>query len=129
MTDVRGSLIECWTASSPIIFDSCPRIRGLSVDGVKYLIVCRGRCPRAIGVFDQIGVAEYGMLLSEKDSIVYPKGLAPELRDFRFPRNVHRVPDYAGATADEREQRIAEIIEIAVSNGYTHIFAGYGIMA
>jgi acetyl/propionyl-CoA carboxylase alpha subunit len=105
-------------------------IRSLSVESVKCLIVCRGPVRReAIGVFDQIGIAEYGMLLSEKDSIVYPKGLAPELRDFRYPRNVHRVPDYAGATAEERERRIAEIIEIAVSNGYTHIFAGYGFMA
>jgi len=80
-------------------------------------------------VFDLIGVKEYGILLSEKDSIVYPKALAPELRNFRFPENVHRVPDYMGAGKEEKEQRIKQIISIAKDNGYTHLFAGYGFMA
>ncbi len=46
------------------------------------------------------------MLLSEKDSIVFPRALSPELRIMN-PRFVHPVPDYTGATKEEREQRIA----------------------
>ena len=102
----------------------------MSLEPVKCLIVCRGPVRKeAIDVFERVGVREYGMLLSEKDSIVYPKCLAPELRDFRFPRNVHRVAEYAGQTAEERQTRIREIIDIAVSHGYSHVFAGYGFMA
>jgi acetyl/propionyl-CoA carboxylase alpha subunit len=105
-------------------------IQSFSVQAIKVLIVCRGPVRKeAIDVFDAMGIAEYGMLLSEKDSIVYPKCLAPELRDFKFPRNVHRVPEYMGMTAEERPRRIQEIIEIAKTNKYTHIFAGYGFMA
>jgi acetyl/propionyl-CoA carboxylase alpha subunit len=105
-------------------------VRSLSLETVKCLIVCRGPVRKeAIDVFEEVGVREYGMLLSEKDSIVYPKCLAPELRGFRFPRNVHRVADYAGHTAEERQTRIREIIDIAASNGYSHLFAGYGFMA
>jgi acetyl/propionyl-CoA carboxylase alpha subunit len=69
------------------------------------------------------------MLLSEKDSVVYPRCLAPELRSFRFPHNVHRVPDYTGAGQEQKQRRIAEIVAIAVDHGYTHVFAGYGFMA
>src|SRR5262245_48994137 len=69
------------------------------------------------------------MLLSEKDSVVYARCLAPELRHLRFPHNVHRVPDYMGSGQEEKQARIREIVEIAKSNGYTHVFAGYGFMA
>jgi acetyl/propionyl-CoA carboxylase alpha subunit len=109
---------------------SSPYLRSLSLQGIKCLIVCRGPVRKeAMDVFDQMGIREYGILLSEKDSVVYPKCLAPELRRFRFPDNVHRVPDYMGSGQEEKTKRIAEIIEIARSNGYTHIFAGYGFMA
>lgn len=105
-------------------------IRSFSVESIKCLIVCRGPVRKeTMDVFDSIGVKEYGILLSEKDSIVYPKALAPELRNFRFPENIHRVPDYMGAGKEEKEQRIRQIIGIAKDNGYTHIFAGYGFMA
>ncbi|MCZ8342027.1 MAG: biotin carboxylase [Leptospira sp.] len=105
-------------------------IRSFSVESIKCLIVCRGPVRKeTMDVFDAIGVKEYGILLSEKDSIVYPKALAPELRNFRFPENVHRVPDYMGAGKEEKEERIKQIIGIAKNNGYTHIFAGYGFMA
>ena len=77
----------------------------------------------------EIGAREYGMLLSEKDSVVYPRCLAPELRDLDFPNNVHRVADYMGVGQEEKLERIAEIIDLAEANGYTHIFAGYGFMA
>lgn len=105
-------------------------IRSFTVESIKCLIVCRGPVRKeTMDVFDAIGVKEYGILLSEKDSIVYPKALAPELRNFRFPENIHRVPDYMGAGKEEKEQRIHQIIGIAKDNGYTHIFAGYGFMA
>ena len=105
-------------------------VRSFDVTDVKCLVVCRGPIRKeAFDVFDEIGVREYGMLLSEKDSVVYPRCLAPELRDMRFPANVHRVADYMGVGQEEKLERIAEIIEIAESHGYTHVFAGYGFMA
>jgi acetyl/propionyl-CoA carboxylase alpha subunit len=104
--------------------------RSFSLGSVKCLIVCRGPVRKeAIDVFDEVGVKEYGMLLSEKDSIVYPRCLAPELRGFRFPENVHRVPDYMGSGQEEKTARIREIVQIAKDNAYTHVFAGYGFMA
>ena len=105
-------------------------LRSLSLQSIKCLIVCRGPVRKeAMDVFDQMGIREYGILLSEKDSVVYPKCLAPELRRFRFPDNVHRIPDYMGSGQEEKTKRIGEIIAIAKDNGYTHIFAGYGFMA
>ena len=47
-----------------------------------------------------------GFCCQEKDSIVYRGALAPELRVLTDPGRVHRVPDYSGATKEEREQRI-----------------------
>ena len=56
-------------------------IRSFDVSHVKCLVVCRGPVRKeAFDVFDEIGIREYGMLLSEKDSVVYPRCLAPELR-------------------------------------------------
>jgi len=105
-------------------------LRSFELNDIKCLVVCRGPVRKeAFDIFDAIGIREYGMLLSEKDSVVYPRCLAPELRDLRFPANVHRVPDYMGVGQEEKLARIAEIIEIAESNGYSHIFAGYGFMA
>lgn len=105
-------------------------VRSFDVTNVKCLVVCRGPVRKeAFDVFDEIGVREYGMLLSEKDSVVYPRCLAPELRDLRFPGNVHRVADYMGVGQEEKLERIHEIIAIGETNGYTHIFAGYGFMA
>ncbi len=107
-----------------------PWLRSFSLDGLKVLVVCRGPVRlEAFQVFDEIGVREYGMLLSEKDSVVYPRCLAPELRSFRFPHNVHRVQDYTGAGQEQKKKSIREIVAIAVDHGYTHVFAGYGFMA
>ncbi len=104
--------------------------RSFDVSDVKCLVVCRGPIRKeAFDVFTEIGVREFGMLLSEKDSVVYPRCLAPELRDLAFPANVHRVEDYMGSGQEEKLERIAEIVAIAEQNGYTHIFAGYGFMA
>ena len=105
-------------------------LRSFSLAALKVLVVCRGPVRlEAFQVFDQIGVREYGMLLSEKDSVVYPRCLAPELRSFKYPNNVHRVQDYAGAGQEQKQKRIREIVAIARDHGYTHIFAGYGFMA
>lgn len=105
-------------------------VRSFKISDLKILVVCRGPVRlEAFQVFDEIGVREYGMLLSEKDSIVYPRCLAPELRSLRWPDNVHRIPDYMGAGQTERIERIGDIVRIAKTNGYTHVFAGYGFMA
>ena len=107
-----------------------PWLRSFALDAMKILVVCRGPVRKeAFDIFDEIGVREYGMLLSEKDSVVYPRCLAPELRSFRFPANVHRVRDYTGAGQEEKQERIREIVSIGVEHGYTHMFAGYGFLA
>ena len=99
-------------------------------DHLKPLIICRGPIRKeAMDVFAEMGIDGYGILLSEKDSIVYRGALAPELRVLTDPSRVHRVPDYSGATKEEREQRIDDIIDIAHRHGYNAIFAGYGFMA
>lgn len=104
--------------------------RSFACDDLKPLIVCRGPIRKeAIDVYEEMGITHYGILLSEKDSIVYPKALAPELRKLTDSRRVHRVPDYTGASKEERVERIHQIISIARDNGYNAIFAGYGFMA
>ncbi|MFM8409286.1 MAG: biotin carboxylase N-terminal domain-containing protein, partial [Alphaproteobacteria bacterium] len=64
----------------------------------------------------------------EKDSIVFSRALAPELR-IMDPARVHAVPDYSGATKEERLARIADIVRICRENDYGYVFAGYGFMA
>ena len=97
---------------------------------LKPLIICRGPIRKeAMDVFAEMGISGFGILLSEKDSIVYRGALAPELRVLTDPDRIHRVPDYSGATKEEREQRIADIIAIARAHDYNAIFAGYGFMA
>ena len=56
--------------------------------------------------------------------------LAPELR-WIGKRNgkVHHVADYMGASREEKELRIEEILGICSRHSYTHLFAGYGFMA
>jgi acetyl/propionyl-CoA carboxylase alpha subunit len=97
---------------------------------LRPLIICRGPIRKeAMDVFEEMGITGYGILLSEKDSIVYRNALAPELRQLTDPDRVHRVPDYTGANKEERDQRISQIISIARDNGYNAVFAGYGFMA
>ncbi|WP_439101467.1 biotin/lipoyl-containing protein [Congregibacter sp.] len=97
---------------------------------IRPLIICRGPIRKeAIDVFREMGIRHIGILLSEKDSIVYQNALAPELRVMPDPERIHRVPDYTGANKEERDQRIQQIIGIARDNGYNAIFAGYGFMA
>jgi acetyl/propionyl-CoA carboxylase alpha subunit len=104
--------------------------RSFSCEDLKPLIVCRGPIRKeAMDVFEEMGMAHYGILLSEKDSIVYPNALAPELRQLADNRRVHRVPDYTGATKEERVERMNQIVQIAKDNGYDSVFAGYGFMA
>ena len=97
---------------------------------IRPLIICRGPIRKeAMDVFTEMGIEHYGILLSEKDSIVYRNALAPELRSLTDPDRVHRVPDYSGADKEEREARIRQIINISRENNYNAIFAGYGFMA
>jgi acetyl/propionyl-CoA carboxylase alpha subunit len=104
-------------------------VRSFSCEDMTVLIVCRGPIRQeALDVFGEMGMTKVGILLSEKDSIVYPRALAPELRRLD-PSRVHAVQDYTGASKEERHERIAEIIAIAKGNGYDYIFAGYGFMA
>ena len=101
---------------------ACPELRPL--------IICRGPIRKEVmDVFSEMGIDKYGILLSEKDSIVYPNALSPELRLLTDPDRIHRVPDYTGATKEERLERIQQIINIAKQNHYNAIFAGYGFMA
>jgi acetyl/propionyl-CoA carboxylase alpha subunit len=105
-------------------------VRSFACEDLRPLIICRGPIRReAMDVFDEMGIHGYGILLSEKDSITYVNALAPELRTLTDPRRVHRVPDYTGATKEERTQRIRQIIAIARDNGYDSVFAGYGFMS
>ncbi|PLY04207.1 MAG: biotin carboxylase [Desulfuromonas sp.] len=105
-------------------------VRSFSCEDLKPLIVCRGPIRmEAMTVYEEMGISHYGILLSEKDSIVYPNALSPELRKLTDSTRVHRVPDYTGASKEERVERIGQIIQIAKDNGYDSIFAGYGFMA
>jgi acetyl/propionyl-CoA carboxylase alpha subunit len=105
-------------------------VRSFACDDLKPLIVCRGPIRKeAMDVYTEMGITHYGILLSEKDSIVYPNALAPELRTLTDSTRVHRVPDYSGASKEERVERMQQIVQIAHDNGYDAIFAGYGFMA
>jgi len=105
-------------------------LRQFDCTAVRPLIICRGPIRKeAMDVFAEMGIEHFGILLSEKDSIVYRNAIAPELRSLTDPERVHRVPDYSGADKEEREQRIGQIIGIARDNDYNAIFAGYGFMA
>jgi acetyl/propionyl-CoA carboxylase alpha subunit len=104
-------------------------VRSFACDDMKVLIVCRGPIRKeAIDVFREMGMTQVGMLLSEKDSIVYPRALSPELRVMN-PKHVHPLPDYTGATKEERLERVQQIVRICREHGYEYVFAGYGFMA
>ena len=97
---------------------------------VRPLIICRGPIRKeTMDIFSEMGISHYGILISEKDSVTYANALAPELRTLTNPDHVHRITDYTGASKEERQQRIAEMIEIAHRSGYNSIFAGYGFMS
>ena len=105
-------------------------VRSFSCEALSPLIVCRGPIRKeAMDVYTEMGISHYGILLSEKDSIVYPNALSPELRQLTDTSRVHRVPDYSGASKEERLERIQQIIDIAKDNGYDSVFSGYGFMA
>ncbi len=105
-------------------------VSSFASEDLKPLIVCRGPIRKeAMDVFEEMGMSHFGILLSEKDSIVYANALAPELRQLTDSNRVHRVPDYTGASKEERVERINQITKIAHDNGYDSIFAGYGFMA
>ena len=105
-------------------------VRSFACTDLKPLIVCRGPIRKeAMDVFEEMGITHYGILLSEKDSIVYNNALAPELRQLTDNSRIHRVPDYSGASKEERVERMHQIVRLAQDNGYDAVFAGYGFMA
>ena len=105
-------------------------VRSFACEELCPLIVCRGPIRKeAMDVYTEMGISHFGILLSEKDSIVYPNALSPELRQLTDTSRVHRVPDYSGASKEERVERIQQIIDIAKDNGYNAVFSGYGFMA
>ncbi|WP_370462563.1 biotin/lipoyl-containing protein [Pseudomaricurvus sp. HS19] len=105
-------------------------VRSFDCTGMRPLIICRGPIRKeAMDVFAEMGIEHFGILLSEKDSITYQNALAPELRSLTDPAHIHRVPDYTGADKEERAVRIKQIVNIAKTNGYNSIFAGYGFMS
>src|SRR5512140_2133393 len=56
-------------------------VRSFACEDLKPLIVCRGPIRKeAMDVFDEMGITHYGILLSEKDSIVFANALAPARR-------------------------------------------------
>jgi len=106
-----------------------PWVRSFACDDMSVLIVCRGPIRKeTIDVCREMGMTKVGILLSERDSIVFPRALAPELR-MMDATHVHRVPDYTGATKEERSQRVKQMIRICREHGYKYVFAGYGFMA
>ena len=125
-----------WYLNNPLIHKNRNRRGGsawsasFSCTDMRPLIICRGPIRmEAMTVFEEMGITGCGVLLSEKDSITYANALSPELRKHIDPARVHRVVDYTGATKEERNQRIAQIVQIAQQNGYDSVFAGYGFMA
>ncbi|CBL44335.1 Biotin/lipoyl attachment:Carbamoyl-phosphate synthase L chain, ATP-binding [gamma proteobacterium HdN1] len=105
-------------------------VKQFNCEDLRPLIICRGPIRKEVmDVWEEMGIHEYGILLSEKDSITYNSALAPELRQLTRPEHVHRVPDYTGVDKEERTQRINQIIAIAKENRYDSVFAGYGFMA
>ena len=105
-------------------------VRSFDCSDLKPLIICRGPVRKeAMDIFEAMGIAGYGLLLSDRDAVAHPNAQAPELRTMRNRQAVHRVTDYTGTDAAEREARIAEIAGIALDNGYNAVFAGYGFMA
>lgn len=104
-------------------------VRSFDCSAMAVLIVCRGPIRKeAIDIFREMGVAKVGMLLSEKDSVVYPRALSPDAR-LLPPECIHPLPDYTGATKAERVERVQQMVRICHDHGYTHVFAGYGFMA
>lgn len=105
-------------------------VRRFDCTDLKPLIICRGPVRKeAMDVFEAMGVAGCGILLSDKDAVAFPNARAPELRTMKNPKAVHRVTDYTGTNRRAREARIAEIVGIARDHGYNAVFAGYGFMA
>ncbi|MGA0236675.1 MAG: hypothetical protein ACO3NE_13925, partial [Alphaproteobacteria bacterium] len=87
-----------WYLRNPLVHKNRRRsagsdwVRTFDCTDMRPLIICRGPIRmEAMTVFEEMGITEYGMLLSEKDSITYANALSPELRKHINPSRVHRV--------------------------------------
>ncbi len=129
--------MQDWYLRNPLIHENRRRTaaptsweRSFDCQRLRPLIICRGPIRiEVMNVFEEMGISDYGMLLSERDSITYPNALSPELRKQIHPDRVHRVTDYSGVTREERQERIQQIVGIARRHDYNAVFAGYGFMA
>ena len=67
-------------------------VRQFQCEDMRPLIICRGPVRKeAMDVFEQMGIRDYGILLSDKDTVVHTNAVAPELRGMRNRDRVHRV--------------------------------------
>ena len=105
-------------------------MRSFACEDLKPLIVCRGPIRKeAMDVYEEMGITHlrHPPLRKGLHRLSQRPGSGTAQAD-RLNR-VHRVPDYTGASKEERVERISQIIQIANDNGYDSIFAGYGFMA
>jgi len=69
-------------------------VRQFQCEDMRPLIICRGPVRKeAIDGFEQMGISGYGILLSDKDTVVHTNAVAPELRGIRNRDRVHRVSE------------------------------------
>ena len=76
-----------WYLSNPLIHQNREKTEGsmwqqsFDCSDMRPLIICRGPIRmETMTVFEEMGIRDYGILLSEKDSITYSNALSPELR-------------------------------------------------
>ena len=93
-------------------------VRSFSCADMSVLIVGRGPVRKeAIDVMREMGIARIGMLLSERDSIVHSRSLAPEVR-LLPPEHVHPIADYTGTTPISSPRRKARADSIMSGKVY-----------
>jgi hypothetical protein len=86
-------------------------VRQFDCTHIKPLIICRGPIRKeAMDVFAEMGINDFGILLSEKDSIVYRGPWRLNFGCMDRPTRVHRVRDYSAVLQGEREHAFDDII-------------------
>ena len=84
-----------WYLRNPLIHQNRRKTSGskwlqsFDCTNMQPLIICRGPIRmEAMNVFEEMGINDYGILLSEKDSITYANALSPELRKHGNPDSI-----------------------------------------